>query len=154
MSRKRSRGSLTRRRDVKTQTLQVESRTEQLVTVRDFIASAARAFGFNDEEVGKIILAADEACTNVIKHAYKFDPTKTIHVAIESNDNRFEVIIRDSGFHFNPNAFARPDMKEYLTHYRRGGLGVHLMKTLMDKVEYSDTPEHVNEVRLTKYLTR
>jgi serine/threonine-protein kinase RsbW len=139
---------------VKTQTIQVESRTEQLVNVRDFIASAARAFGFSDEEVGKIILAADEACTNVIKHAYKFDPTKVIHVVVESNDNRFDVVIRDSGTHFNPEALTAPDMKEYLSHYRRGGLGVHLMKTLMDKVEYSDTSGHVNEVRLTKYLTR
>jgi serine/threonine-protein kinase RsbW len=139
---------------VKTQTLQVESRTEQLVSVRDFIADAARAFGFSDEEVGKITLAADEACTNVIKHAYKYDPTKLIHVVIESDDGRFDVIIRDSGVHFDPRNLAPPDMKEYLSHFRRGGLGVHLMKTLMDKVEYTGNPEHVNEVRLTKYLSR
>jgi serine/threonine-protein kinase RsbW len=154
MSRKQSPGSSKRRPEVKTQSLQVESRTEQLVNVRDFIASAARAFGFNDEEVGKIILAADEACTNVIKHAYKFDPTKLIHVIVESNDDRFDVVIRDSGAHFNPNKLAPPDMKEYFSHFRRGGLGVHLMKKLMDNVEYKDPKGHVNEVRLTKYRSR
>ena len=45
-------------------------------------------------------------------------------------------------------------MKEYLTHFRRGGLGVHLMKSLMDRVEYSIAPGKSNELRLTKYLPR
>ena len=45
-------------------------------------------------------------------------------------------------------------MKEYLTHYRRGGLGVYLMKSLMDKVEYDIRPGKMNEVRLTKFLSR
>jgi anti-sigma regulatory factor (Ser/Thr protein kinase) len=44
-------------------------------------------------------------------------------------------------------------MKEYLTHYRKGGLGVHLMKSLMDKVVYSIKPGKPNEVRLIKYRT-
>jgi anti-sigma regulatory factor (Ser/Thr protein kinase) len=43
-------------------------------------------------------------------------------------------------------------MKEYLSHYRRGGLGVYLMKSLMDKVEFDIAPGKLNEVRLTKYL--
>ena len=47
-----------------------------------------------------------------------------------------------------------PDMKEYLSHFRRGGLGVYLMKSLMDKVEYSIVPGNANEVRLMKNLPR
>ena len=43
-------------------------------------------------------------------------------------------------------------MKEYLSHFRRGGLGVYLMKTLMDKIEYDFEPGRPNEVRLIKYL--
>ena len=45
-------------------------------------------------------------------------------------------------------------MQEYLTHYRRGGLGMYLMKSLMDKIEYNIKPGRPNEVRLTKYLHR
>jgi serine/threonine-protein kinase RsbW len=139
---------------VKKQRLEIESRTEQLISVREFVSAAAQRFGFNDEEVSKIALAVDEACTNVIKHAYKFDATKKITIIIGQSNGAFEVSIIDTGRTFNPNEVHPPDMKEYLTHYRRGGLGIHLMKSLMDKVEYHIDPGKKNEVRLVKFISR
>ena len=139
---------------MKTRSIQVESRTERLIAVRDFVSEAARAFGFGDEDISKIALAVDEACTNVIKHAYRSDPTKIIQVHVSAGNGTFEVAIRDDGVRFNPAQVQPPDMKEYLTHYRRGGLGVYLMKSLMDRVEYSIAPGKANEVRLIKYLPR
>jgi serine/threonine-protein kinase RsbW len=139
---------------VKTSSIQVESRTERLIAVRDFVSEAARAFGFGDEDISKIALAVDEACTNVIKHAYRSDPTKIIKVNVSAGDGTFEVAIRDEGAQFNPTQVHPPDMREYLSHYRRGGLGVYLMKSLMDKVEYSIVSGKANEVRLIKYLPR
>jgi len=137
---------------VKTGSIQIESRTERLIAVREFVSEAAHEFGFTDEDVSKIALAVDEACTNVIKHAYKFDPTKTIQVVVRTDNGVFEIAIRDTGTQFNPAQVRRPDMKEYLSHYRKGGLGVFLMKSLMDKVEYEIAPGKMNEVRLIKYL--
>jgi len=137
---------------VKNDTLHIESRTERLIVVRDFVSEAAREAGFSDEDISKIALAVDEACTNVIKHAYKFDPGKTLTISVQRGDSTFVVSIRDTGNGFNPTALQPPDMKEYLTHFRRGGLGVLLMKTLMDKVEYSFEPGQPNEVRLIKFL--
>ena len=139
---------------MKTASIQVESRTERLIAVRDFVSEAARTFGFGDEDISKIALAVDEACTNVIKHAYRFDPTKIIHVSVTGENGTFEIAIKDDGVRFNPTQVQRPDMKEYLSHFRKGGLGVYLMKSLMDKVEYSIAPGKANEVRLTKYLPR
>jgi serine/threonine-protein kinase RsbW len=138
---------------VQPQTLTIESRTERLIEVRDFISSAAREFGFGDEEVSKIALAIDEACTNIIKHAYAFDPRQKISISVRGRDKSFEVAISDQGRQFNPDNIPAPDMKEYLSHFRRGGLGVYLMRSLMDKVEYSIRPGR-NEVRLIKYLSR
>ena len=137
---------------MKNDTLHIESRTERLIVVRDFVSEAAREAGFSDEDISKIALAVDEACTNVIKHAYKFDPGKTLTISVQRGDSTFVVSIRDTGNGFNPTALQPPDMKEYLTHFRRGGLGVLLMKTLMDKVEYSFEPGQPNEVRLIKFL--
>jgi serine/threonine-protein kinase RsbW len=137
---------------VKTETIHIESRTERLSAVREFVSGAARTFGFSEEDVGKIALAVDEACTNVIKHAYKFDPTKEIAVTVTASSGAFEVRIRDHGKAFDPGRIQQPDMKEYMTHFRRGGLGVHLMRSLMDKVEYVIDPGKKNEVRLTKFL--
>jgi serine/threonine-protein kinase RsbW len=140
--------------DVKSQTLNIESRTERLIAVREFISQTAREFGFGDEDVSKIALAVDEACTNIIKHAYKYEPGHTITVTVRSRNGGFEVSIRDTGREFNPSLIPTPDMKEYLEHYRHGGLGVYLMKSLMDKVEYDIRPGSMNEVRLTKFLPR
>lgn len=138
---------------MKSRSLNIESRTEELNTVREFVSRAALEAGFGEEDVSKIALAVDEACTNVIKHAYRFDPSKNITVSVRKGNGAFEVSIQDTGSQFNPDDVKTPDMKEYLSHYRRGGLGVYLMKSLMDKVEYSITPGKNNEVRLIKYLS-
>jgi serine/threonine-protein kinase RsbW len=133
-------------------TLTIESRTEKLRLVREFIADAARDFGFDIESVHKIALAVDEACTNVIKHSYRFAEDQEIEVAVHTRNGAFEVIIYDRGISFDPNAVHNPDMKEYLQHYRKGGLGMYLMRSLMDKIEYKSAAQNRNEMHLTKYL--
>lgn len=139
---------------MKSRILHIESRTERLIAVRDFVSEEARAFGFTDEDVSKIALAVDEACTNIIKHAYRFDPNRNISVRVKGKNGTFEITIRDTGSGFNPSLLHAPDMKDYFSHYRKGGLGVYLMKSLMDKVEFEIHPGKRNEVRLTKYLPR
>lgn len=135
-------------------TLNIESRTERLIAVREFVSAAARECGFPDDEVSKITLAVDEACTNIIKHAYKNDPTKKITVSVKNRADGLVIAISDTGAGFNPSNVQSPDMKEYLSHYRHGGLGMYLMKSLMDKIEYRIAMGRRNEVRLTKYLSR
>jgi serine/threonine-protein kinase RsbW len=132
-------------------TLHILSRTEKLSLVRDFVSEAARRFGFDEESTNKIALAVDEACTNIIKHSYKFATDKDITVRIITNTRNFEVLIEDQGISFDPEKVQPPNMKEYLTQYRRGGLGMFLMRSLMDKVEYKVYPGLRNEVRLVKY---
>jgi len=134
--------------------LKIESQTDNLVLVRDLVSDAARKFGFNDDDIYKIVLAVDEACTNIIKHAYNYDPNKDINITILMHDSKFTVVIRDKGKHFDPDSVRIPDMKEYLKQYKVGGLGMYLMKKLMDEVEYNIKPGVRNEVRLTKYLSR
>jgi serine/threonine-protein kinase RsbW len=131
----------------------IESRTDNLLEVREFVLDAARTFGFSEEEASKVVLAVDEACTNIIKHAYHYAPDKTIQIVIEPNKDAFRVTIIDEGKSFNPTTVKLPDLKQQLTHYRRGGLGIYLMKSLVDKVEYRYAPGQKNEVRLTKYLS-
>ena len=134
-------------------TKKIESKTDSLVEVRDFIGGAARHLGFDEEEVANIVLAVDEACTNIIKHAYQYAPDKEIEISIAANDRFFEVKIYDSGKSFDPTALRPPDLKSNLGKHRRGGLGVYLMKRLMDKVEYHFKPGKRNEVLLVKYLS-
>lgn len=139
---------------MKTKTLTIESRTERLIAVREFVSAAARTFGFGDEDISKIALAVDEACTNIIKHAYRFDPGGNISVTVRGRNGSFEVSIRDTGREFDPGGVPAPDMKEYLARFRRGGLGMYLMRSLMDEVSYDILPGKRNVVRLIKHLSR
>ncbi|HEV8538848.1 MAG TPA: ATP-binding protein, partial [Bacteroidota bacterium] len=63
----------------------IPSRTEKLLTVRNFVAEAAHAFGFDEESMNKISIAVDEACTNIIKHAYDFASNRQIEITIVMN---------------------------------------------------------------------
>jgi serine/threonine-protein kinase RsbW len=132
----------------------VLSRTDHLLEVRDFVSDAARQFGFGEEDVANIVLAVDEACTNIIKHAYQYAPDKEIFIAIHRKNGTFEVKIKDNGKNFDPDALKAPDLKRNLSHHRRGGLGVYLMKKLMDRVEYNFEAGQSNEVSLVKYLSK
>lgn len=127
------------------------SRTESLVEVRKFVDGAARKFGFPEEDIANIILAVDEACTNIIKHAYQYAVDQEIEIIIFPSTRSFEIRIYDNGKSFDPSLIRPPELKDHLGHKRRGGLGVYLMKRLMDKVEYNFIPGEKNEVRLVKY---
>ncbi len=129
----------------------IQSRTESLVEVREFVDTAARKFGFSEEDIANIILAVDEACTNIIKHAYHYAVDREIEIFIFPSTRSFEIRIYDNGKAFDPSLIRTPDLKDHLGHKRRGGLGVYLMKRLMDKVEYNFIPGKRNEVRLIKF---
>jgi serine/threonine-protein kinase RsbW len=128
------------------------SQTEKLSLVREFVSEAAGKFGFDEESINKISIAVDEACTNIIKHSYDFASNKNIDLAIIMNESKFEIVISHQGKSFDPESVKPPDMKEYLSHFRRGGLGMHLMRSLMDHVEYTMSAAKRNEVHLIKYL--
>jgi serine/threonine-protein kinase RsbW len=132
--------------------LKIQSQTDKLIFVREFVSEAARKFGFDEESVSKIALAVDEACTNVIKHSYSYATNKEIEINIVAKRPTFEVVIVHQGKSFDPAAVKPPDMKEYLSHFRRGGLGMHLMRSLMDGVEYRMSKDQKNEVHLVKRL--
>jgi serine/threonine-protein kinase RsbW len=132
--------------------LSITSQTENLMLVREFVSSAAKNAGFNEVTINNILIAVDEACTNVIKHAYENNPNKPIDVSITLDNDKFNIIIKDKGKNFDPNAIPTPNMKEYFKQYKVGGLGIHLMKNLMDDVVFQSKPQKYNQVILSKKL--
>ncbi|RMD49860.1 MAG: ATP-binding protein [Ignavibacteria bacterium] len=129
----------------------VKSTTENLSVIRDFINDQAARAGFDADDIHKIILAVDEACTNVIKHAYKFSPEGEITISTKIEKNKFVISIFDRGLHFDPNKIPEPDIIEYHKSKKIGGLGMYLMKKLMDEVRYNISTDS-NQVILIKNL--
>lgn len=132
--------------------LLVQSRTENLSAVRDFVHDAALKAGISAEKIGDIMLAVDEACTNIIKHAYKSVPDGKIEIKVTSTDKKFTIVLRDFGTSFEPETIPAPDLQKYYQQRRVGGLGMYLMKTLMDDVKYISIPGKYNQVLLSKNL--
>lgn len=132
--------------------LRIPSQTDNLEIIRDFVSKVASKVGFGEDDVSKIELAVDEACTNVIKHAYQRDPSKPIDIIIKIDFNKFTIVITDRGKGFDASKLKLPDMKEYLAELRVGGLGIYLMRSLMDEVDYEIKPGVKNKVTMVKYF--
>lgn len=134
--------------------VRLPSQTDNLELIRNFIAGVARKVGFHEDDINKIELAVDEACTNVIEHAYKGRKNENIDVAIQIDYQKFTVIVTDKGQRFTPADIEMPDMEEYLAELRVGGLGIYLMKTLMDEVQYQSDPDGRNRVKMVKHFIK
>ncbi|KAA3617333.1 MAG: ATP-binding protein [Calditrichaeota bacterium] len=128
------------------------SRTDNLEVVRDFVHRLALKAGFVEEGADQISLAVDEACTNVIKHAHNYNSRRMIDLSVNYDEQKFEIVITDKGKGFDPKTLQKPDLSKYIHEAKMGGLGIHLMKTLMDEVNYSFNPGIKNQVSLIKYI--
>lgn len=129
----------------------VPSRTEELHHVRQVVEHEAMAFGFDQETAFRLALAVDEACTNIIKHAYEGSPSHAFDLEISTADNQFRIVLTDEGKGFSPSRLPRLDMKRYFERMCRGGLGVHIIKLVMDDVDYDVAANKYNRLSMTKY---
>ena len=134
--------------------LKIPNQTDNLELIRDFIAKVSGKVGFGEDDIDKIRIAVDEACTNVIKHAYEQEGEDHIGVIIKIDYSKLTIIVTDRGKGFDPKALELPKMETYLAELRVGGLGIYLMKTLMDEVDYTIKPGVGNEVRMVKYFVQ
>ncbi len=132
--------------------LRIKSRTENLAAVRDFINSVISEVINMQDSASDVVLAVDEAVTNIIKHAYKFSPDGEIIIKVKCSAKKVIVEITDYGVSFSPDSIPVPDMHKYFEEKRVGGLGIYLMKSLMDDVYYKSVPNKFNKVTLIKKL--
>lgn len=135
-------------------TLVAPNDTRHLAEIRRVVDEVSAPFFPVKTERGKIVLAVDEAVSNVMEHAYAGCSTPgDIEVDIQADDTRLQVIIRDSGKPFDPLSIRDPDLKEHIRQGKRNGLGLFLMRQIMDEVKYSFVEGRRNELRMVKYIT-
>lgn len=130
--------------------LTIPSSTRFLEDVREFVSEHALDAAFSEADVEQLKIAVDEACTNVIEHAYNGEGEHPIDIAVILKPDRFTIRIRDRGKKFDPTGYKEPDLLEYAKTRKSGGFGVHIMRRLMDQVEYR-TEGSTNECLLIKY---
>ena len=132
--------------------LMVPGRFERLTEIAAFVTQAAREAGLNDDEVFHVEMAVDEACSNVIEHAYATQ-TGDIDLACSCPAaGQFEVVIRDSGQPFDPGEIPVPNVgtPADLDNLNEGGLGLYFIRKLMDEVRFEYVPGHGNRLTMLK----
>lgn len=122
---------------------------EQLDPIREFVGQAARDADMSETEICAVQMAVDEACSNIIEHAYHGREGE-IEVTSDFRGDTLTIILRDYGDPFDPAGIPEPNLSCDLEDRRVGGLGVYLMRQLMDEVKYEQQPGAGNLLFLVK----
>lgn len=112
------------------------SKNSELTKVREFIMAKANNAFSNFDKINKLVIAVDEACSNLIHHTFNYNENENICINTYIENSSFVVEIKDKGEPFNPIQLDSVNMKEYLNEFKKGGLGVHIIKLVSDDIEY------------------
>jgi len=126
---------------------------DNLLGARDFIRKSLKPHVQSDVTLNEIVLAIDEMCSNLMIHAHHCDPEHMLELTIITKDKGQVVFeIEDDGTLFDINSFSEPALDNLIHIKRKGGLGIRLVKTIMDSIEY-ETRDGKNVCRLTKKIS-
>ena len=128
--------------------LSIPSHPKYLQLVRGVMAKVTHIIGFSEDDSDHIILAVDEACSNIIKHSYMNDPKEKIDICVEIHKKEVKIYITDYGKQCD----IRQMQPRELDDIRPGGLGVYIMNQVMDSVEYDCSSARQNQVSMIKRM--
>lgn len=122
-----------------------------LEKIGEFVTQAAKSIGFDGVELYKIETAVDEACSNIIEHAYGPENFGEIAISILTEPKKITIVLTDYGEPFNPEYVKQPNLNTDLKKRDDHGLGIYMMKQWMDVVNFAIF-DHKNILTLIKYL--
>lgn len=131
-------------------TVQFPAKFEFLDEIREFVGQIARENGFGDKDVYNIQLATDEAASNVIEHAYVGRTDGVLDLSCGMNKQGLVITLVDHGAPFDPSEVPLPDLQADLSDRKIGGLGIFLMRKLMDEVHYQSNADTSNALTMLK----
>lgn len=128
---------------------ELNASSEVLPPFRKELRQILTQAGWEKKTTEGILLAVDEALTNIIRHAYQGKPGK-MTVCVTATGNKIEITMEDRGKKFDPTQVPPPE----LPRHKPGGLGIHFIKTIMDQMIYDSQYPEGNRLRLIKHKTK
>ena len=125
---------------------------ENIPLAIDCVTELAKAAGFDEAALFQIQVAVDEACANVVQHAYPDDTAGEMEVSCSLDGHSFVVRVRDWGKFYDPDKVEKPDIEAPLSERSLGGLGLFLIHQYMDQTRYTIHPDAGNELVMVKRL--
>jgi serine/threonine-protein kinase RsbW len=139
-----------------TDRLEVDAETRNLAKVREFLHASIKRSRLPAGDVNKVVLAVDEAVANTIQHGYEGMERGKVEVLIDAADSSFTVRIRDNGISYDAAkgsaAKAELDLQAHIASGSKRGLGLFIMRKVMDEVRYTSREGEMNELTLVKYI--
>ena len=128
--------------------INIPAEPQFLKIIRIGVGHICELLGFSIEDRNNITLAVDEACSNIIKHAYDGPTKQPIFITLFLYNDRVEFLISD----FGKKANIKEIKSRQLDDVRPGGIGVHVIKTVMDDFIYDNNVDVGNQLKLVKYI--
>ena len=125
-------------------------RYKSLARISEFVSQYAQEAGLDEIATYTVLVAVDEACTNIIEHAYGGEGRGDIQCACDVNDDSLTITLRDWGDPFDPASVPEPDFNVPLQELQLRGVGLVLMKKIMDEIIFSPTPDGENVLIMIK----
>ena len=125
---------------------------ENVSVAIDFVTGVARQAELDERTLYQVQLAVDEACANVVHHAYEGIEPGDMEISCSVDADRLSIGVRDWGMGFEADQVSDPDVDAPLDERTLGGLGLFLIKQVMDKVDYRRVSAGCNELVMTKRL--
>jgi serine/threonine-protein kinase RsbW len=132
-------------------TLTMSADESKLSTIRDFVACVGQEAGLSDQVIADLQLAVDEVCANVLRHGYRGQGGE-LAVTIQPLRDAVRVTVQDWGVAFDPQAVPEPDVATPLEQRPLGGMGLYLVRQVMDEVLFEFGAEKGNTVTMVRRL--
>ncbi|MBO7045022.1 MAG: SpoIIE family protein phosphatase [Prevotella sp.] len=126
---------------------------QEVPKLTDFVGEVCEDMGFDEETTKQIKLAIEEAVVNVMNYAYPPGQRGDVTIEAASNDTRLKFTIIDSGKPFDPTVQADVDTTLPASERRIGGLGIHLVRQIMDSINY-ERVDSLNILTLRKNVKK
>ena len=132
--------------------LLVSNKIDELFKVAQFIEELGESWSLPDSLTANLNLVLEEAISNTILYGYEDTDIHTIEIIFNKSESQISITIKDDGLEFDPTKKGDPDTSLTAEERPIGGLGIFLIKQLMDKVQYL-REEKINCLILTKNIT-
>ncbi|UCG08878.1 MAG: ATP-binding protein [Desulfobacterales bacterium] len=136
----------------KKHSFELKSKISELDTLCHEMEKFGRSLGLSKKCIFEINLALDELFTNIISYGFADEKEHSIKITITPQNDMLCLCIEDDGLPFNPVDVEEPDLKRTIEDCKIGGLGIHLIKNLMDEVCY-ERCGRINKLTLKKNIT-
>lgn len=132
-------------------TITLQGRYENLVKISEFVRQAAQEADLDGFAIYSVETAVEEACANIIEHAYGGEGRGDIECSCEVNETGLVVCLRDRGKPFKPETVHEPNIHSSLKKRQSHGLGLYIMRKWMDEVKFDFSPEKGNVLTMVKH---